>query len=82
MFGDIVSVWLIYIFDFNFNDYIVNLKIYIFNGVAVNVFDNVNLLIDLQGDFSFFGVFFYIIGDNGDIIDVILQGIVSCVNFG
>ncbi|WP_421946760.1 gliding motility-associated C-terminal domain-containing protein [Phaeodactylibacter xiamenensis] len=80
--GDTASAWLTYTFDPNLNDYIANSKTYTFNGVAANAFDNVNLLIDLQGDFSSSGAFFHIIGDNGDTIDVTPQGIASCANPG
>jgi gliding motility-associated-like protein len=80
--GDTTSAWLTYTFDPNLNDYIANPKTYTFNGVAANAFDNVNLLIDLRGDFSSSGAFFHIIGDNGDTIDITPQGIASCASPG
>ncbi|NRA52305.1 MAG: HYR domain-containing protein, partial [Phaeodactylibacter sp.] len=76
--ADTASAWLTYSFDPNLTDYIANAKTYTFNGVAANAFSNVNLIIDLQGDFSSSGAFFHIIGDNGDTIAVTPQGVANC----
>lgn len=76
--GDTASAWLTYTFDPNLNDYIANAKTYTFNGVAANAVTDVNLVIDLRGDFNSTGAFFNILGDNGDTLSATPINVAGC----
>jgi gliding motility-associated-like protein len=64
--------------DPNLNDYLPQGRTLVFDDVAANAFNDVSLLIDLQGDFNTNGAFVSILGDDGSTLGVTTLGIADC----
>jgi hypothetical protein len=64
--------------DPNLNDFLPLGRTLIFDDVAANVFDDVTLTVDFQGDFNTNGAFFRVLGDDGNIVLQSTVGAADC----
>ena len=75
---DTAGAFFTFSFDPNLTDYLANDKVFNFTGVAANAMDDVELLIDIQGDFNSNGAFLNILGDDGSLIGTTTVGDADC----
>lgn len=75
------EVYLQFFLDFNLNDYLFGGWVFFFDDVLVNVYSDVDIIVDLQGDFNINGVFVNIFGDDGSMLLIIIVGVVDCFIF-
>jgi gliding motility-associated-like protein len=76
------EAFLQFFLDPNLNDYLPQGRTLSFDDVAANVFSDVTLTIDLQGDFNSNGAFVTILGDDGSTLATTSIGIANCTTPG
>ena len=72
------SGFITFSYDPNLNDFVAQERDFVFNNVAANAFNPVNLTIDFQGDFNTNGAFMTILGDDGSILATTTIGASDC----
>lgn len=80
--GSPAAALLNFFLDPNLNDYLPAGRVLSFDDVEANAFNDVELLIDLQGDFNTNGAFVTIVGDDGSTLGVTSLGIADCNTAG
>lgn len=68
--------------DPNLNDYLPQASTLSFNDVSANAFEDVQVVVDFQGDFNTNGAFFSILGDDGSTLLTSTVGDADCMNAG
>ncbi|KAA3630591.1 MAG: HYR domain-containing protein, partial [Bacteroidetes bacterium] len=75
---DTASALITFSYDPNLLDYIADERNFVFDNVAANAFNPVNLTIDFLGDFNTNGAFMTILGDDGSILATTSIGASDC----
>ncbi len=75
---DTTSALLTFSYDPNLNEYLADNRTITFNNVEANAFGNVDITLDLQGDFSSNQAFIRIKGEDGSLIGATSVGIANC----
>ena len=80
--GTIGEAYLQFFLDPNLNDYLPAGRVLAFDDVSANAYSDVEVVIDLQGDFNTNGAFVTILGDDGSTLLTTSVGIADCMTPG